>query len=538
MITFLGILAFVFVLGLIILIHEGGHFFFARRAGVLCREFAFGMGPALFQKRKGETLYSLNLFPIGGYCAIAGEEIEDDMLQGVEKVKLKFKGGEITNIYLNIDEENDYKTYNLIEYDIFDQEQTGKLYMKVEKEGVVKKYAVNSQAFIHDEKLQVQIAPYNRTIGSKSLGKRAMIMFGGPMFNFILAFFVFIIVGLFVGYIDYNNNQISHAEENGPAYVAGLRGDDKITKLTIGDFEVVVDEDGSWDTIDSFFLEYIARESTAPATITYEREGISYEGLLNPKYIVYNMGLHSASSPNPNDVIIGGIDKSEGELMNNIGLKVDDRIIKINDKDITAWSQVAKVANEYVGGNKVEKDNLLTFIVLRDGNEVTVEVKPYSKAVMDSQKDNTGTVIPHADIILGVTPIINHGFFESISFSLKKTVNSTTLVFDTLGMLFKRDITIKSLSGFVGIADMTIQITSGGFVNLLSWLGLLSVNIGLMNLLPIPALDGGRLVFLGYEAITKKKPNRKIETALISVTFILLIGLLIFVTINDILRLI
>ena len=85
---------------------------------------------------------------------------------------------------------------------------------------------------------------------------------------------------------------------------------------------------------------------------------------------------------------------------------------------------------------------------------------------------------------------------------------------------------------------MTIQITSGGFVNLLSWLGLLSVNIGLMNLLPIPALDGGRLVFLGYEAVTKKKPNRKVETALISITFILLMGLLIFVTINDILRLI
>ena len=255
MITFLGILAFVFVLGLIILIHEGGHFFFARRAGILCREFAFGMGPALFQKRKGETLYSLNLFPIGGYCAIAGEEVEDDMLQGVEKVRLKFKGGEITNIYLNIDEESDDKVYNLIEYDIFDQEQTGKLYMKVEKDGVVKNYAVNSQAFIHDKKIQMQIAPFNRTIGSKSLGKRALVMFGGPMFNFILAFFVFIIVGLFVGYIDYNNNQISHVEENGPAYIAGLEGDDYITELTIGDFTVVVDDEGSWDDINRFFLE-------------------------------------------------------------------------------------------------------------------------------------------------------------------------------------------------------------------------------------------------------------------------------------------
>lgn len=536
MTIFIGILAFFFVLGLIILIHEGGHFFFARRAGILCREYAFGMGPALFQKRKGETLYSIRLFPIGGYCAIAGEEVEEDMLQGVEKVKLKFVGGEITNIYLNLDDKPDYKTYNLISYDIFDEEQTGNLFMKVELDGVESTYPVNNQAFIHDKKIEMQIAPFNRTLGSKSLGKRALVMFGGPMFNFILAFFVFIIVGLFVGYIDYNNNQISRVEEDGPAYVAGLESNDYITELTIGDYTVVVDDEGSWDDIKEFFLEYIKRESTVPATITYMRNGIIHTSSINPKFIIYNMGLHS--DPTKEQAIIKHIDYSKGELVDNMGLEVGDIIIKINDKDITAWSQVAKIANEHIGGSKIEKENILTFVVLRNGIEETVEVKPYSKAIMESQKDNTGTSIPHADIVLGVTPIIKHGFLNSISFSLKKTLNSATLVFDTLGMLFKNQITIKSLSGFVGIAGMTIQITSGGFVNLLSWLGLLSVNIGLMNLLPIPALDGGRLVFLGYEAVTKKKPNRKVETTLISITFILLMALLIFVTINDILRLI
>ncbi len=536
MTTILGILAFFFVLGLIILIHEGGHFFFARRAGVLCREYAFGMGPALFQKRKGETLYSLRLFPIGGYCAIAGEEVEEDMLQGVEKVKLKFVGGEITDIYLNIDDESEYKTYSIIDYDIFDEKQTGNLFMKVERDGIVRNYAVNSQAFIHDKKIEIQIAPFNRTLGSKSLGKRAMVMFGGPMFNFILAFFVFIIVGLFVGYIDTNNNQISKVEENGPAYIAGLEANDEITELTIGDFTVVVDKEDSWDDIKSFFSEYIEREATLPATIKYLRGGVEKEGLITPQFIIYNMGLYS-DYKNEN-VIIQNIDYSEGELINNTGLKVNDKIIKISDIDITAWSQVAKIALDYVGGSKVESENILTFVVLRDGEEQEVEVKPYSKSVMDSQKDNTGTVIPHATVILGVTPTLKHGFTKSISFALQKTGNSATLVFDTLGMLFKNQITIKSLSGFVGIAGMTIQITSGGFVNLLSWLGLLSVNIGLMNLLPIPALDGGRLVFLGYEAVTKKKPNRKVETALITITFILLMGLLVFVTINDILKLI
>ena len=74
----ISILAFVFALGLIIIIHEGGHFFFARRANILCREYAFGMGPLLWKKKKGETLYSIRALPIGGFCAIAGEEVEDD----------------------------------------------------------------------------------------------------------------------------------------------------------------------------------------------------------------------------------------------------------------------------------------------------------------------------------------------------------------------------------------------------------------------------------------------------------------------------
>ena len=77
----IGLLAFVFVLGIIIAVHEGGHFYFARKANVLCREYAFGMGPILLKKKKGETLYSLRAFPIGGFCAIAGE-VEDDFLKG------------------------------------------------------------------------------------------------------------------------------------------------------------------------------------------------------------------------------------------------------------------------------------------------------------------------------------------------------------------------------------------------------------------------------------------------------------------------
>ena len=108
----------------------------------------------------------------------------------------------------------------------------------------------------------------------------------------------------------------------------------------------------------------------------------------------------------------------------------------------------------------------------------------------------------------------------------------------TLKHLFTGSVGVQNLSGPVGIFSLTSQAASQGFGTLLNFIGFLSVNVGFMNLLPIPALDGGRLVFLAYEAITKKKPNQKVETALITITMLLLFGLIIFVSFNDILRLI
>lgn len=111
-------------------------------------------------------------------------------------------------------------------------------------------------------------------------------------------------------------------------------------------------------------------------------------------------------------------------------------------------------------------------------------------------------------------------------------------VVDTFKLLFNGSVSIKNLSGPIGIYSITTQAAQYGFLYVLSLVGLLSVNIGALNLLPIPALDGGRLVFVAYEAITKKKPNPKVETILITVTMILLLALMVIVGYSDILRLI
>ena len=100
-------IAFLIILGAIILIHEGGHFFFATRAGILCREYAFGMGPLLWKKKKGETLYSIRAFPVGGFCAICGEESESDPLKDLKNIRFDVnEKGLIDKIYLPTDGKN------------------------------------------------------------------------------------------------------------------------------------------------------------------------------------------------------------------------------------------------------------------------------------------------------------------------------------------------------------------------------------------------------------------------------------------------
>ena len=144
----IGILAFVFVLGIIVCIHEGGHFFFARRANILCREFAFGMGPQLIKKKKGETVYALRAFPIGGFCAIAGEEVENDPLNEVKTVKLLIENDIVKKIYINIDNDlyDDIPTFDIVNHDLFDAENTGNLFITVATSEGEKTYAVDPQA--------------------------------------------------------------------------------------------------------------------------------------------------------------------------------------------------------------------------------------------------------------------------------------------------------------------------------------------------------------------------------------------------------
>ena len=159
-------MVFVLVLGVIIGIHEAGHMFFAKRGKILCREYAIGMGPRLCGKKFGETEFNLRAIPIGGFCAIAGEEVEEDPFKKIKQVKLEIVDGVIKGFYLDVEEKEDSKyyrdfpLYNIVSYDIFDKEQTGNLFMEVESNGEVVTYPVDPQAIIYQKKIHLNKAKF------------------------------------------------------------------------------------------------------------------------------------------------------------------------------------------------------------------------------------------------------------------------------------------------------------------------------------------------------------------------------------------
>jgi len=524
--TLIGIIAFIFVLGVIIVIHEGGHFMFARKFNILCREFAFGMGPILVKKKKGETLYSIRAFPIGGFCAIAGEEVEDDPLIGKDLVKLDIVNGVIKKIYIDTDKYvfDDVNTYVLKSYDLYDANDTHDLYMILEENGIEKKYPVDPQALYVIAKQEIQIAPHNRTLGAKRKRERALVIFGGPLMNFILAFVSFLIVGLIIGFAS-SEPVLTEVTDDTPAYQYGLQENDRILQLQSGLLSQDVQE---WDDISTFMSKYANEKTGEKIIVKYERNKKTQETSINPQYSIYSLGLYSDYTKD--GVFILEVSGKAEEA----GLKAGQEIISIDGDDITSWYDVYEVFKDNTTGRTVE------ITVQENGQTSKYSVQPYSQKVIDSQQSLFGDKIPMAKISLGISPKTEFNFFKSFAYAGEMTYSSGALVFKTFDLLINSsEVGLKDLSGPVGIFSLSKSVaTQAGFVGLLSLIGLLSVNVGLLNLLPIPALDGGRLVFIAYEAITKKKPNPKVETALIGVTMILLFGLMIYVFYNDILRLI
>lgn len=321
---------------LLVTIHEFGHFIVAKLSGIKVNEFAVGMGPAIYSKEKGETLYSLRILPIGGYCAMEGED----------------------------ESSSDPRSYDN--------------------------------------------APASR---------RFLTILAGPFMNLLLAAIIFSVV-------------------------------------------------------------------------------------------IFNTGTASTK--------VGGF--SENSKAKEAGIEIGDQILKVNDENISEFADISKVLAKFYEEN--DKDLPVEVLVKRNDEEKSFTVKPYFEK-------NTA--------FLGVSSKLRDvGFFESISLGFKEMNKNVKMIFSILSNLFTGKLSVKALSGPVGVVKEIGNQANNGLMNLLYFLAYISVNLGVFNLIPFPALDGSKLVTNLYEMITKKKVNKKIEEKVTIAGFVILLGLILLVTIKDV----
>lgn len=550
------IIVFVIVISVIITIHELGHFLTAKKFGILCHEFSIGMGPAIYKKKKGETTYAIRCIPLGGYVSMAGEQFTEDMIKPGDELGLNLEDGIVSEIVLDpnlpadvrgrVVRRNLYARNNeMLEIALTDDYEIPAEEIEL-LDGVA--YTVKEDAFYVDAKSRLQIAPFKRCIESKPLWQRFITIFAGPFMNFVLAIFIYLICAFATGTPKYSSNKVGSIDNNYAAYSHMAVGE-KITGLNGNNIN-------SWNDFREE-IKIIASSGVTTLTVTMEdKNGASRTETINPDVLINSIGI---SSLNIKDKYKGLT--APGVQVGNVGVRYKNKPSKkatqLSNGDIIQKMYVYEYNKEYDASKWVSVSSWSDITnLLKDADVSTVYFEYYDcetdtihNTYTDKQKAETygnevlkNQRIEKIRLYLGIDPIKHHNFFESVGLAGKNFWKDFTLIFRTLKILIHptgvRQIGVNNLSGVVGIYSMIGSYMKAGMVALLLFMALLSVNIGVMNLLPIPALDGGRILFIIIEAITRKPLNRKVEAMINNIVFILLLIFMIYIAFNDVMRII
>ncbi|MGO4729840.1 RIP metalloprotease RseP [Paenibacillus sp. 2KB_22] len=416
-VVFLTVLMF-FV---IVTVHEWGHYYFAKRAGILVREFAIGFGPKLFSYKRNETQFTLRLLPFGGYARMAGEDPELVEIQEGQTIAVRSADDQVKMIYL--DQLDNRK--NVIRGEVISIDMESALKLQLDVDGEIQEYRIHPQAMLVSRGKQTQIAPKDRQFGSKTVGQRALAIFAGPLMNFILAFVLFAVYA--------------------------------------------------------------------------QMAGVPVE--------------------NPKNLEIGEV--LEGGAADQANLQKGDIIETINGTPIGTDSQkmVSMIADS--------KDKPMEWTLRRGSDTFNITITP--RAVEGQEGGKVG--------IVPTLPTRSVGFVETFKVSGVAMVDTTKVIFEGFKHLINQ-FNMDDIGGPVRTFEVTGQIAKQGIEQLTRWAAILSLYLGIFNLLPIPALDGSRLVFLGIEALRGRPVDPNREGMVHFIGFAMLFVLMLAVTYNDILRLI
>ncbi|MTB63623.1 RIP metalloprotease RseP [Streptococcus sp. zg-86] len=414
-----GIIAFIFIFGVIVVVHEFGHFYFAKKSGILVREFAIGMGPKIFSHIGADgTAYTIRILPLGGYVRMAGWGEDKTEIKTGTPVSLTVNAeGVVTRINLSNKLLDDTSLpMNVTSYDFEEKLDITGLVLEESKT-----FSVDHDAtIIEEDGTEVRIAPVDVQYQNASIWGRLITNFAGPMNNFILGFVAFVLF---------------------------------------------------------FFLQGGVPDSTS------------------------------------NQVTV-----TEGGAIQQAGVVTGDQILAINGEKVSDYDEIARAIAK--ASEDAKSAPTLTVELSHEGEKKTLDV---------TTKEQDGRYY------LGISPILKTGFVDKVVGGFKETLSTSLLIVKALKNIIAQ-FDLNKLGGPVAIYQISSQAAASGWSDVLRLLAMLSINLGIFNLIPIPALDGGKIVINIIEAIRRKPLKQETESYITLAGVAVMVILMIAVTWNDILR--
>lgn len=481
----IGFLVFLVILGLMVLIHEAGHFFMAKWCGVRVEAFAIGFGKRLFGVVHNGTDYRVNLLPLGGYVKMAGQ---DEMPSSIEQ-------SSVAAVPTGLE------PYNAE----VEQAVGGKGERALERQ---------TEALSRQQGSGVEFTAVSRW-------KRMLIGVAGPVANFILAFAVLLFVGLF------HSQRAEYLE--GPAVLDYVPAGSSAAKagMRAGDTIVSVNHHANPNWQDVVEQSMLNMKRNVP--VEFVHDGQHVEGQLyveqveDPIDLFQKVGLVARAQARP----IGVREVQAGTPAAKAGLTAGDQIVAINGMQLHSVESLLSYLHDQGG-----KPASLT--VLRKGLTQTIQVTPEVGLITSDRRQYR----------LGFRPepvpaeIVRLPFAEAVKESWKENVHNSLLIVQVLKGLFTRHVSVKNMSGPVGIEQQISDAAKQGVWDVANLSAAISLNLGIFNLLPMPILDGGLILFLVIESIARRDVKPVIKEKVYQAAFVCILVFFAFVMWNDISRLV
>ena len=424
------LLAFLFVLGVLVFVHELGHFLAARRLGVRVLTFSLGFGPKILTFRRGDTEYCVSVIPLGGYVKMAGETPDDP--------------------------------------------RTGR----------------------PDEFM------------SKTKWERFQILIMGPVMNIVLAVVVMAVVlaqGAEVPVYQDQPPVVGAVAPGSPAEQAGIQRGDLILDVA----------GGQVDTWEDLFIA-VGTRPDRDVPVTLRRAGQTQSVIVRPvpetRYEIGSIGVMPDINPIVASVIAGQAAERAGLLAGDVVLAVD------GERMVTRTQLVEAISRN--GGREIE------LTIDREGRRQMVTATP------EQQGDRGMLGIYVTEPTRSFTP----GPFEALQLSVERNIEFSGLIFRTLGGLFVGETSPRQLMGPVAIAQLSGESAEAGWIALFTLMASISLNLGLLNLLPIPVLDGGHILIIALEGVARRDFSMAVKEKMLMAGFALLMMLMVTVIYNDLTR--